>query len=315
MKRSAGGAWPCRGMAACVIAAGIAWASAPAWAAEVYRDDERDLRLAVDTTLSFGASLRIEDRNCKLIYTGHGGCNGDPAAINIDDGNLNYHPGDFYSAAAKATVEIELDWRNFGVFVRSTAFYDFLANCAGCPRRTNLASDARYRSSVFEGGVVGAQFLLLDAYLEGDFEVADRPLSLRAGNQLVSWGESLFIQGGINQTNAIDVAKFRVPGSEIKEALVPAPMIRLQSEIVAHLGIDTYYQFYWNRTYVDPVGSYFATSDLVARAAEGLFLPVTNGIVPDPTQPADPGGAGLPANLPLATGAAVGRYAGGRIQT
>jgi Protein of unknown function (DUF1302) len=265
----------------------LAWASA---AAELYRDDERDLRVALDTTVSVGASLRVEDRNCKLVYTGHGGCNSNAAAINNDDGDLNYDNGDFYSAEAKATTELEVDWRNFGAFARAVAFYDFLQDCATCTRRTPLAPDARYRPSVVEGGVVGAQFQLLDMYVNGSWDLGERPLDVRLGNQLVSWGENLFIPGGINQINAVDVSRLRVPGSEIKEALLPAPMLRVQTEIVPNLGVDAYYQFYWNRTYLDPTGSYFSTSDLTGRAAQGLFLPVTQGLppLPNPNLPADP---------------------------
>ena len=67
------------------------------------------------------------------------------------------------------------------------------------------------------------------------------------------------------------------------------------------LGVDLYYQFFWNPTYLDPTGSYFSTSDLVGRGesvpsdgtgeTHGLFQP--NLIGGDPLGPADPGGTGL----------------------
>jgi hypothetical protein len=53
---------------------------------------------------------------------------------------------------------------------------------------------------------------------------------------------------------------------------VPAPIVRLSSEVAWGLGVEAYYQFDWNRTNVDPTGSYWATSDLVGRAAQGLFF-------------------------------------------
>jgi hypothetical protein len=68
-------------------------------------------------------------------------------------------------------------------------------------------------------------------------------------------------------------------------------MVRVQAEPFSNLGIDAYYQFVWNRTYLDPTGSFFSMSDLVGRAAEGLFFP--NVIGGDPLGPADPGATGL----------------------
>jgi hypothetical protein len=247
---------------------------------------------SLDTTLSMGAAMRVEDRDCDLVYQGHGGCSADPFFINADDGDLNYDQGNFYSAAVKVTTELELSRDNLGAFVRATTFYDAVANDRD-PQRTDLARDARYRSSPINSGVVGMGYLLLDAYLFGDFELGDRLLQARAGNQVVSWGESLFTPGGIAQTNAFDVTRLRVPGSELKEAFVPAPMLWASLDLSASLGIEAYYQFYWNRTQIDPTGSYFATSDLVGRGAQGLFFPDRTGGFPDPTLPADPGATGL----------------------
>jgi len=124
---------------------------------------------------------------------------------------------------------------------------------------------------VIYGGVVGAQWLFLDAYVQGTWELADRMMDLRVGNQVLSWGETIFTPGGINSINAFDVTKLRIPGSELKEALVPAPMVRVSGQILKNLGIEGYYQFHWNRTYIDPTGSYWATNDLVGRAAVAQY--------------------------------------------
>jgi hypothetical protein len=275
------------------LAAAVA---APASARELYRDEARDLRVALDTTASVGASLRVQGRDCDTIWIGHGGCSANPQAINADDGDLNYGAGDFTSVNVRTTFELEVDWGNFGAFGRINAFYDFLQNDADSPRRTDLDEEARHRASRIESGVVGAQLQFLDAYVEGSWEPGSRPLDVRLGNQLISWGENVFIPGGINQINPVDVSRLRVPGSEIKEALLPSPILRVQAEPFPNFGIDAYYQFWWNRTHLDPTGSFYSTSDLVGRAAQGLFFP--NVIGGDPLGPADPGATGLsPAQL------------------
>jgi len=42
---------------------------------------------------------------------------------------------------------------------------------------------------------------------------------------VVSWGESTFIQGGMNVINPVDVSKLRVAGAELKEAFNGVNMI------------------------------------------------------------------------------------------
>ncbi|HEM47598.1 MAG TPA: DUF1302 domain-containing protein, partial [Alphaproteobacteria bacterium] len=250
-------------------------AGRPAGAFEVYGDER--LRVQLDTTLSLGSALRVESRDDALIYRGNDPDDRlagtlDPFFTNADDGNLNYDKGDVYSVVAKSTFDLEIDYAlerryltNLVAFVRATAFYDFFGNCAYCTRRTPLSEPARDRSGVIEGGVVGSQFVLLDAYGEGLFDLGGRFASLRFGNQVLSWGESLFIPGGVSSTNAFDVTKLRIPGSELKEAFVPAPIVRVSSEIVGSLSMEAYYQFDWNRTHVDPLASYWSTNDLVGR--------------------------------------------------
>ena len=46
------------------------------------------------------------------------------------------------------------------------------------------------------------------------------PFDLRIGRQVLSLGESTFIPNGINVVNSADLSKLRVPGSELKEALL-----------------------------------------------------------------------------------------------
>ena len=56
--------------------------------------------------------------------------------------------------------------------------------------------------------------------LSGD--VASVQAAIAAGRQVISWGESTFIQAGINNAiNHFDVSALRVPGSELREAYLP----------------------------------------------------------------------------------------------
>jgi hypothetical protein len=279
-----------------VMLFGSALGMAPVEAAEWRRGD---LVATLDSFASVGFSMRTESPDCKNIpnLTGElgevgaqgvtlwvfpppannpGGCI-DPSDIvtnstlvNSDDGNLNWDQWDVFSAVFKASHDLELRYHNYGGFFRVSYFFDSVGN-SNDPERTRLDSDSRWRSSVVEGGVVGGQFLLLDAYVFAGYEWADRYFDFRVGNQVVNWGESTFTQGGINATNTIDVTKIRLPGSDIREALFPAPIVKVAGDIVGSLGFEAYYQWAWRKYEVDPPGTFFSTSDLVGRGAEGFF--------------------------------------------
>ena len=83
----------------------------------------------------------------------------------------------------------------------------------------------------------GVNIRLLDLYVVGDYEVFNRPVSIRVGNQVLSWGESTFIQSGINSINPVDVTALRVAGSQLKEALLPIPMISVNAGITDNFSI------------------------------------------------------------------------------
>ena len=82
---------------------------------------------------------------------------------------------------------------------------------------------------------------LLDAFLYHNYQIGDLPGTTRLGKQVVSWGESTFIQGGINAVNPVDVAAFRRPGSEVKEGLIPVNMFYVSQSLTDNLSADLRY--------------------------------------------------------------------------
>ncbi len=270
-----------------------------------------EVEVAFDTYLTTSMSLRTQGVNCLQIAEVNGGCNtisGDPALngvlngrlLNSDDGNLNVDRGDVYSVLVSVSHDLELEWRNYGAFTRLLYFYDHMQynNFDGyTPRRTDYSEDARWRRSVTRGGVVGVDFRFLDAYGWARYKPLGRRTEIRFGNQVVNWGEEFFTQGGIKATNSFDVTKLRIAGAELKEGLVPAPMIRISMDVVGDLSFESYYQFDWNPTEVDPTGTFWSINDMVARGAQGQFLfedPGTNGRTPEEIIAGGPVGGGVP---------------------
>lgn len=219
-----------------------------------------EVRGYFDTTISTGASLRVSDRDSALIGVANGGA---ANSINGDNGNLNYGKGDFTSAAAKVNHELDANWRNFGLFGRFFYFYDTIIMNSDTDR-TPLSPEAEERS--------GRNIELRDLYLDGDFDVGEMPLSIRVGNQVVSWGESTFIQNGINVINPVDVSKFRVAGAELRDGLEPVPIVDASLGLTDNFSIEGFYQVLWDHTEIDPEGTFFSTSDLASPGGNFVFL-------------------------------------------
>src|SRR5690625_7943789 len=63
----------------------------------------------------------------------------------------------------------------------------------------------------------GQRTRLLDAYVWGDFDVADRQLIVRLGRLVFYWGVAYFIQYGVNFDNYRASASLLHDGADIQE--------------------------------------------------------------------------------------------------
>ncbi len=234
---------------------------------------------SLDTTLSYGASMRVEKRdddNVAKSYFNPFISAFPPDAqrdatgrfsANADDGNLNYDKGDLISHVVKITSELDIRYGdNFGGFFRASYFYDF--ENANNDKLSDIAKE-----------FVGDRFRMLDAYVYGNWYFGDRSLSIRAGRQVVSWGESTFIQGGINVINPIDVSALRLAGSELKEAFLPIDMLWGSFSLTENVTVEALYMLEFEQTDPDPAGAYFSANDVATPGAEYLVLGF--GLLPD----------------------------------
>ncbi|MFZ3026032.1 DUF1302 domain-containing protein [Pseudomonas sp.] len=210
---------------------------------------------SLDTTLSYGSVWRVSGRD-------------DVSDINTDDGNRNFDTGQV-SEVFKVTSELLLNYQNYGAFVRGTAAYDtqikdkhndYYSTTGGVERPSQTYPNDNQFTQDTRDAASNAE--ILDAYVFGNWDVFDRPLSARAGNQVFNWGEGVFYRGGINTSNPLDAAKFHIPGSELKEVLVPLQALSFNLGLTDNLSMDAYYQWNWKETTLDAVGSYYSTTDL-----------------------------------------------------
>lgn len=213
-----------------------------------------------DTTLSYGQLYRVQSPDPNLIGTANGGIGRSP---NIDDGNLNFGTG-LVSNAAKFVTELSLSQDTFGLFVRAQGLYDY-----------NIEDQPTDRTPITQSGknLAGSYIRLLDAFIYGRWDLGGRELDLRAGSMVVNWGESTFIQGGINSAiNHFDVSALRVPGSELREAYLPQEMAKASFQLSENVNLEAMYLFSWDETLPEPAGSYFAANDFAVKGGERVFI-------------------------------------------
>jgi hypothetical protein len=218
-----------------------------------------ELNFTWDTTISWGAQYRLDEADPAIIGLANGG---DAFSVNGDDGNQNYDTG-IFSNVLKITSEMDLSTRNTGAFVRFRAFYD-QENEDGDRLRTPLSEAALER--------VGSRADVLDAFVWKKFKLGSRPAEIRIGEQVLSWGESTFIQGGINAINPIDVSAIRVPGAELRDALLPEGMVSASIGTSLNSSLEFFYLYDWGRTRIDPAGSYWSSNDFAGRGGDTVFL-------------------------------------------
>tara|TARA_R110000868_G_scaffold162252_1_gene393320 strand:- start:543 stop:2531 length:1989 start_codon:yes stop_codon:yes gene_type:complete len=225
-----------------------------------------DVKMNIDTTASIGVGMRTSGQDCSHINTANGGClaaQGTNMGVNDDDGNVNTDRGELYSSVVKVTSEVQATYKNYGAFVRVKAFYDYwvdqqLSNDTGRFGRRPI-EDANRGDGARNFGSRGIN--LLDAFAYGNFDVGNLPLTVRVGSQVINWGESLAIAGGISSYLPVDVSALRTPGAELKEAYQPVPAIYVSLGLPNNFSVEAFWQAQWKRTRLDACGTFFAGSD------------------------------------------------------
>ena len=229
-----------------------------------------DTTIQWDNTISYGVAWRTEAPDAKNVMPGNGdamGVEGKASSYNYDDGTLNFKENSIYTNVVKYSTDLEINYNNYGGFFRAKAFYD--TEIMDGEREFKELNDATKDAS-------GSGYDLLDAFVWADYDLGEMPATFRIGRQVVSWGESTFIQGGINSINPVDASAFRRPGAEVKEGLLPVNMFYTSIGISADVSIEAFYQLEWEKTRMDPCGTFFSTVDFAADGCGPVILAGTD---------------------------------------
>lgn len=294
------------------LALAVAIASGLGWAPESFAflfGNEDGLSGSFDSTLSYGFASRLESPDCHLLGSDNGGCNTgsntelgryynttrgngyanpDINYSNADDGDLNYAKHDVFSSVIKGTHELSLKFGDgWSALGRVAWAKDFKMDDT---RRTDLDDQARRDAT--------ERFDLLDLWVAKSFDLGEMPAKVKVGNQVISWGAEIFVPGGINQINALSLPKYHTPGTQLKEVFIPAPMASFSVGLTDTVSLEGYYQFKWNSYALDPVGTYFSTTDVAGEGRRAIYYPTNyvEGVQPGTCAATPTGHCGDPLN-------------------
>jgi len=219
------------------------------------------------------------------------------ASINGDDGDLNYGKYDLVQGVAKATEDLTISYKDFGVFARALYFYDFVNNDFTQTQPNELTPQNRNDPNVgvnaatplllpYPGGKVfgpgalvrekrtdgeelrqiGSNLQYLDSYFYGKLPIPysdDKKLSFKIGRQTVNWGESTtLVINSINQANPVNANNFNRVGNQVEEDFVPINMLDLSFEPLENTTVETFYQLEWKPVEIAAPGSFFSDVDV-----------------------------------------------------
>lgn len=252
---------------------------------------EGDWSVSFDSNFSIGASIRSEDIDFSRVgnsnqlqfdWSGYSPVTnplystsevwaiGEAGySTNGDLGTLNYDRGETFSTLFKGVHELDIGYKDMGVFIRGMYFYDFEMKDGSRAWEDPITGVSQDPCSAPEASdELCSDIRLLDAFFYSDFTIGDVPVSLRIGQQVISWGESTFIQHGINTINPVDVSRALAPGAELREVFIPIGTIFASFGLTDALSVSAYYQYEWERSRLPQAGSYFATNDFAGEGGQ-----------------------------------------------
>jgi len=257
-----------------LMAASGALGALPAQAFEI-ETGNADLKARWDNTLKYSNAFRLKNPSAKLL-----------SDLNLDDGDRNFSKG-LISNRVDLLSEFDIGYQNFGARLSGAAWYDTVYNRKNdndSPATANALSVANNEFTRETRRLHGRKAEVLDAYVYGRFDLDGRQATVRLGKHTLLYGESLFFgANGIAGAQApVDVIKaLSVPGSQVKEILMPVQQISTQIQLSPELSFGAYYQFKWEKLRLPGVGSYFSGLDIGGPGAERLLLPAAMAPFPN----------------------------------
>ncbi|HZR34465.1 MAG TPA: DUF1302 family protein [Nevskia sp.] len=198
-----------------------------------------------------------------------------PHTANFDDGERNFKNHSLINNRLSLFSEAQFTHDNYGAVFSGDYFFDqtyHRPNDHDSPDTVNhfgqtnrFTPGARYYD--------GQRPRLLEAYGYADWNLFDGDVSLdvRAGKQLVAWGEALFFTGIALAQSPTDATKAFIPGAEVKDILLPVNQLALHVGLPGGASLMGYYHLDYKADEIFPVGDFYSVQDAVGPGAQFAY--------------------------------------------
>ncbi len=249
------GAWRRSSLSAAI---GLGWGCAllPAHAGSVDLGDGFEAVWSLNASLTSG--WRTSNPDPELIGHGDGGT----ASGYTGSADKNFDKGDNFTRLLRLIGDVNLRKGENGLVLRAKAWNNLRLTQQGVSNgapSNNYVPGAKLDDSNFDTNLSKFSGVeLLDAYVYGGFDISDtQQLKVRAGQHVVNFGESLFVPG-VNQYQVLDINALRVPGTLLKEAILPVPQLSANLGLGNGASLEGFYQLQWRRSSIDGCGTYWS---------------------------------------------------------
>ena len=272
-------------------AAAIAVASvlAPAGLAHAIEIDtgNPDLSVRWDNTVRYNLGVRTEKQDGAIL-----------ANPNFDDGNRNFGKNSIVTNRGDVLSEMDVVFRKqYGFRVSGAGWYDYaygsLDNTSAATSNTlkdglPVAGELSNYTKRFAKGPSGE---ILDAFAFANFDVGNVPVSIKAGQHTVYWGDSFLLGGAIHGVsygqNPLDIWKgFATPGTEAKELFRPRGGLTIQAQPAPELSVAGQWFYNWQAVRIPESGSYLTINDALNSGADSFIVGVNPFAAAFPGSPA-----------------------------
>jgi hypothetical protein len=255
-----------------VSAALAAMIAGPALAFEIDVGNP-DIEMRWDNTFRFNLGGRAQSQDSAML-----------GAVNNNDGDRNFSNGSLVTTRLDILSEFDVIWKKqYGVRFSAAMWWD--------PAYNSLDNNNTVSANTLVNGLPvagelspftkryaeGASGEWLDAFAFANVEVFGIPVSVKAGQHTVYWGDSLLLGGAIHGVsyaqNSLDLWKgLATPGAEAKELFRPKGGLTLQAQVTSDLSIAGQWFYNWQAVRAPESGSYLTVNDGLNFGGDSLIL-------------------------------------------
>ncbi|MDX1296894.1 MAG: DUF1302 family protein [Pseudomonas sp.] len=233
-----------------------------------------------DTTLQWLAGMRVEGRDSRIANN-----------PNNHSADYKFDRNDLVTNRAQGLFELQGVYQDsFGFRMSASAWNDFAYDDDVEFKQGYLPtySDGKYSSHTKKYHIRGAE--LLDAFVFGNFDIAEHAASARLGRFSQQWGNAIFFgySGIAFGQHPVDFIKgFSQPGSSIKELILPRTQVYGTFEINDELSVAAQYFLEWRANRFPEAGTYLAPADILFEGPDVGGSVVPGGLAGESDDPDD----------------------------